>query len=273
MIICNQCGEALKDGARFCNECGAAVPGASSSPTPPRLDTSPLEETLVRPPTHQRHTQEPVGTQPLGAHQPDTHAPAPPRPSVAVPLVVLGVILGGGFLLLLGLNASRSNGRYNSNTYTNGGSYNYNGANTTNTNASANYSSNTGYANANTNRGNVNAGYNTNSNVGGYTSSPTPARSGFDYVEGKILNNSYISYSELKGLSPWQLKLLRNTVFAKYGRTYPQPEDTSVQEHFNNRPWYSPNYNYNSNQQHVSLSSADEANLDVIKAAEQVNSP
>ncbi len=258
MIICNQCGASLKEGAHFCNECGAAVPGTQP------LGTSTLEETLVRPPVQGQPTHNVVNTQPLPPGR-------PPRASVAVPLVVLGVILGGGFLLLLGITASRSNNynSYNSNnTSANTGGYNYNSANSNN--RSANYSTNTG--NINSNRGNVNSGNNTN--TGGYNSSspPTP-RSGFDYVEGKILNNSYISASDLNGLSLWQLRLLRNTVFAKYGRTYPKPEDWSMQQHFNSRPWYSPNDNYNSNQQYVSLSSADEANLSVIKQAEFENSP
>lgn len=253
MIICNQCGAALKDGVRFCNECGTPVPGAQ----PPVTNT--LDETLVRPPVIDRTTHDVVNPPP---------PPVPPRPSIAVPLVVLGVILGGGFLLLLGISASRTNS-YNSYNSYNG--YTSNSTNTTNTtNTNANYSTNTG--NMNSNRGNTNSGYttNTNTNTGGYTSS-TPARSGFDYVESKILNDSYLSSSDLNGLSLWQLRLLRNTVFAKYGRTYPKPEDWSMQQHFNSRPWYSPNENYNSNQQYVSLTSADEANLVVIKQAE--NSP
>lgn len=249
MIICNQCGAALKDGARFCNECGAGVPGAQPH------DTHTLDETLVRPPVTGYPPREVVNTQPLG--------PGRPRASVAVPLIILGVILGGGFLLLIGISASRSNSYNSYNSYTtNTNGYSYNSTNT----ANSNYSTNTG--NMNSNRGNTNGGYTTNTNTGGYTSTPSTTRSGFDYVEGKILNNSYITSSDLTGLSLWQLRLLRNTVFAKYGRTYPKPEDWSVQQHFNSRSWYSPNENYNSNQQYVQLTPADEANLAVIKQAE-----
>lgn len=255
MIICNQCGATLKDGVRFCNECGAPVPG-----THPH-DTHTLDETLVRPPVTPPPPHVVVNPQPLPTGR--------PRASVAVPLIVLGVILGGGFLLLIGINASRSNSynSYNSyNTNTNG--YNYNSANTNNGNA--NYSTNNG--NMNSNRGNTNSGYTTNTNTNtGYTPSPSTPRSGFDYVESKILNRSYLTSSDLNGLTRWQLRLLRNTVFAKYGRTYPKPEDWDVQQHFNSRPWYSPNENYNSNQQYIKLPPEDEANIAVIKEAE--NSP
>ncbi|HEV2708414.1 MAG TPA: zinc ribbon domain-containing protein, partial [Pyrinomonadaceae bacterium] len=195
MIICNQCGAPLKDGARFCNECGAAVPGTQP------LDTHALEETLVRPPRQETKGAEVIDTQRLDKGR--------PRASVAVPVVVLGVLLGGGFLLLLGISSSRSDSYNSYNSYNASSSYN----STNSYNSNANYSTNTG--NMNSNRGNVNGGYTSNTNAGGYTPSSTPmARSGFDYVESKILNDSYISSSDLNGLSLWQLRLLRNTVFA-----------------------------------------------------------
>jgi hypothetical protein len=37
MIICNQCGNAMKDNLRFCTECGAEMPGFASPVAPPTV--------------------------------------------------------------------------------------------------------------------------------------------------------------------------------------------------------------------------------------------
>ncbi len=241
MIICNQCGAPLTDQMRFCGECGAAiVPGAPSvvvNPVPP---------------------------------PPIPPLPPVPRSSIALPLVVLGVILGGvilggGLLLLLGISARRSNTADNSSNYNSISSTNtanWNSINTSNVNRNTNYNRSIG----NNSSSNYNA--NANSNVA-RPSSVSP----FQYAEDKILSNRYLSASDISGLTSWELKLLRNTVFAKRGRTFPKEQDAALQQHFNSRPWYRPNYNYNSNEQQVDLYDVEEANLAVIKATENYRSP
>ncbi len=49
-------------------------------------------------------------------------------------------------------------------------------------------------------------------------------------------NSRYYSRSELASLSASELRLARNEIYARHGRLF---NDSSLQEYFNNKTWYS----------------------------------
>jgi len=63
------------------------------------------------------------------------------------------------------------------------------------------------------------------------------------------------------GLSPPDIRRLRNTIFARHGRIFQRPE---LQNYFVSRPWYRPKNNYSDGD----LTPADHANIRMITAAE-----
>ncbi len=81
-------------------------------------------------------------------------------------------------------------------------------------------------------------------------------------VEGKILAGALVSPAEVSGLTPQQLRLLRNTVYARYGRVF---RDDDLRQHFVTRPWYSPRDGYSDRL----LTTNDRANADLLKAFEE----
>jgi hypothetical protein len=80
-------------------------------------------------------------------------------------------------------------------------------------------------------------------------------------AEAKILANTPLAASDLAGLSPPALRRLRNTIYARHGRTFITPE---IQSYFNGRPWYRPRSDYSDDD----LTSTDRANISLIQAAE-----
>jgi serine/threonine-protein kinase len=87
------------------------------------------------------------------------------------------------------------------------------------------------------------------------------ARGGVARVEDVILKNGTVSAGDLSGLSSADLRLLRNTVYARHGRVFNTQE---LQSHFQNRAWYRPSNNYSDEQ----LTANDRANAALILAAE-----
>jgi ketosteroid isomerase-like protein len=85
----------------------------------------------------------------------------------------------------------------------------------------------------------ANANANANANA-----SPTPNPLGdvAQRAEQKILAGSLVSAADLSGLTPAQLRLLRNTVHARYGRVF---RDEDLRLYFASRPWYRPRSDYN----------------------------
>lgn len=47
-----------------------------------------------------------------------------------------------------------------------------------------------------------------------------------------------LSYSDLSGKSAWELDIMRNTIYAKYGRRFARSD---LQSYFNRQDWYRPN--------------------------------
>jgi serine/threonine protein kinase len=81
-------------------------------------------------------------------------------------------------------------------------------------------------------------------------------------VEQKILAGALLNSEDLDGLSPAQLRILRNTIFARYGRSFDTP---ALQAYFLTRPWYRQRPDYNERM----LTATDRANAELIKSSEE----
>jgi ketosteroid isomerase-like protein len=83
-------------------------------------------------------------------------------------------------------------------------------------------------------------------------------------AEQKIVAGTALKGEDLKGLTQQQLRLLRNAVFARYGRIFDAGE---LQQYFQTRPWYRARRDFNER----SLNATDRANADLVKAFEDNN--
>ncbi|MDT5296575.1 MAG: eukaryotic-like serine/threonine-protein kinase [Acidobacteriota bacterium] len=219
-------------------------PAPSASPAPPTAGASPTaaaSATAVAGRAADTHPQ------PFAPHTttPTPHTPtlpphaqaAPParrsRRSLAVVMLV-GLLVGFGGLAILGLavytrrNARRVSGGVNVNTRQT--------AATPTPTAS-----------------NVNA-----------NASPTPVVAVGDAMqraEQKILTGTLLTGADLAGLTPAQLRLLRNTVYARYGRVF---QSGDLQQYFQSRPWYHPRPDFNER----ALGTNDRANAELAQAFE-----
>jgi serine/threonine protein kinase len=90
---------------------------------------------------------------------------------------------------------------------------------------------------------------------------PTPLPEPMQLAEVKVLGGTLLSPSDLAGMTAAQLRLLRNTVSARHGRTF---SDGDLRAYFQSRPWYKPTSNYDEDQ----LTTNDRANADLLKAFE-----
>jgi ketosteroid isomerase-like protein len=106
----------------------------------------------------------------------------------------------------------------------------------------------------------------TASNTNNASPTPTPATivvsEQMMRAEQKIIAGSTLKGEDLSGLTPQQLRLLRNAVFARYGRVF---EAGELQQYFQSRPWYRARRDYNDK----ALTAVDRANADLIKAYEE----
>ena len=80
-------------------------------------------------------------------------------------------------------------------------------------------------------------------------------------------DSRYISENELGGMSSEQLRLARNEIFARHGRKF---KDAQLQEYFNTKSWYSPQYDADSFDENMEqiLNQYELKNADVIKTRE-----
>ncbi len=98
----------------------------------------------------------------------------------------------------------------------------------------------------------------TNPNRAAASATPADAKG---RVESKILNNESLNQSDLTGIADADLRLLRNTVYARHGRIFDAPE---LQRYFATRTWYRPRSEYKD----ADLTANDRANITLIRAAE-----
>jgi serine/threonine-protein kinase len=106
----------------------------------------------------------------------------------------------------------------------------------------------------------------TSANANNANAAPTPATivvsEQMMRAEQKIIAGSTLKGEDLSGLTPQQLRLLRNAVFARYGRVF---EAGELQQYFQSRPWYRARRDYNDK----ALTAVDRANADLVKAYEE----
>jgi hypothetical protein len=90
----------------------------------------------------------------------------------------------------------------------------------------------------------------------------TPAaQSAMSRAEAKVVNGTPVTESDLNPLSFDELRRLRNTVYARHGRTFNTPE---LQSYFESRPWYRASYDYSD----ADLTQTDRANINLIQSVE-----
>ncbi|HEX8149164.1 MAG TPA: protein kinase [Pyrinomonadaceae bacterium] len=102
---------------------------------------------------------------------------------------------------------------------------------------------------------------NTNANA---SPTPTPLPEAMQIAEVKIIGGSLLSPADLSGMTAAQLGRLRNTVYARHGRTF---QDNDLRLYFQSRSWYKPRADYDDGK----LTSNDRANADLLKAFEDNN--
>jgi len=100
--------------------------------------------------------------------------------------------------------------------------------------------------------------------------SPTPPSDDETEAEGYILPFSgtrLVNTDDLKSLSPWELKVARNEIYARYGRSFIHKDLSCF---FSKQSWYVIDPDYSDN----SLSDIDKSNISTILSYEKsVNSP
>lgn len=74
----------------------------------------------------------------------------------------------------------------------------------------------------------------------------------------------YLTSSDLKGLSNWELKIARNEIYARRGRLF---NDANLQNHFNSCTWYS-GYIYPDKFNDDNLNKVEKYNIQLIKKYE-----
>src|SRR5262249_28059905 len=81
--------------------------------------------------------------------------------------------------------------------------------------------------------------------------------------EIKVLNGEALTEADLNDLNRAALRVLRNTVYARYGRIF---DDVELQNYFSARPWYKPRRDYSDKQ----LTDIDRGNVSLIKSVEVI---
>ncbi len=90
---------------------------------------------------------------------------------------------------------------------------------------------------------------------------PTPLPEAMQLAEIKVIGGSLMSPADLSGMTAAQLRLLRNTVHARHGRTF---QDADLRQYFQTRAWYRPRPDYDDDK----LTTNDRANADLMKLFE-----
>ena len=271
--------------AELSKELQKALSPAVINPVP-QPEPMPREQTYViqsPPPVYQPQTQpQNIRTNPPYPYQ-QTQPPYPlPQPQgskrglgliIVIGVVFLAIAAAGIFFLL---NRDKEVKVANTNTYQLGGTQNANSSsNTTNANSAGgaknqNSSPTGGITPTNMNRN--------SSSIPGGTSpvepppppqpqdNPPPnsrpsGQGDFAHVEQAILSSERLSADEISGFPKPVLRLLRNTVYAKYGRPF---DSQDLQAYFRSKSWYQVNPNYKDS----AISATDRANIDLIQKYE-----
>ena len=98
---------------------------------------------------------------------------------------------------------------------------------------------------------------------GGSEPEPEPAKDSSYMISGS--SDRYLTDSDVKGLSSWQLMIARNEIYARHGRKF---NDSELQEYFNGKSWYNGTIapeNFNAD---AILSDIEQANLKLIRKYE-----
>lgn len=159
--------------------------------------------------------------------------------------VLLLVIAGIGIALLV-----RDSSSSKSNATVENGSGVVNKSSTRNVSNTANESGATAASNS-SNKSNANG-----ANRNGATVTDAAAR-----VEAKILRDTPLNESDLAALSAEEMRRLRNSIYARHGRTF---DSADLQSYFNSRPWYKPRSDYSE----AELTQTDRANIKLIQTVE-----
>ncbi len=77
-------------------------------------------------------------------------------------------------------------------------------------------------------------------------------------------NSRYLSVSDLKGLSSSELRLARNEIYARHGRTF---DDSGVQNYFNSQSWYKGTISPDAFSESM-LNAYEKANVELIRQYE-----
>jgi hypothetical protein len=97
----------------------------------------------------------------------------------------------------------------------------------------------------------------------GYAESAQPLNvSRIESAEALLVGGESVTEKDLSGLALGELRILRNAIFARHGRTFESP---GLQRYYNSRSWYRPDADYTDDR----LSDTDRANLQLISEAER----
>ncbi len=80
-------------------------------------------------------------------------------------------------------------------------------------------------------------------------------------IEERIIRGETLSEADISGLTSYELRVLRNAHFARYGRGYDSP---GLGDYFRTRPWYRPDPSY----QDSMINATDKANINLILVEE-----
>lgn len=106
----------------------------------------------------------------------------------------------------------------------------------------------------------------TNTNTSASTNSSTKTAISSEYIIADS-DTRVITTTELTNLTPWQLKVARNEIYARHGREFVHQD---LQCYFNAKSWYQINPNYTDSL----LTTTDNKNIATILAYEEsINSP
>ena len=71
-----------------------------------------------------------------------------------------------------------------------------------------------------------------------------------------------LTNADLQGMTAYQLRLARNEIYARHGRTF---KDAALQNYFNSCSWYKPDSNYNNANDDANLSAIEKQNINTIR--------